>query len=135
MCGICGQLSYATDTPVERETIVRMAQSIRHRGPDDEGFFVSGQIGLGFRRLSIIDLAGGHQPMSDASRRYWLAYNGEVYNFRQLKADLTKRHGAIPWRSGSDTEVIVEGFAREGFPFLSRLNGIFALAKIGRAHV
>ncbi len=66
MCGITGQFNFQRREPVERETIVRMADSIAHRGPDDEGYFVSGPVGLGFRRLSIIDLAGGHQPMSDA---------------------------------------------------------------------
>ena len=68
MCGICGQFNFASNAPVDPETIRRMADSIAHRGPDDEGYFVSGPIGLGFRRLSIIDLAGGHQPMADAGR-------------------------------------------------------------------
>ena len=68
MCGITGQFNFQRREPVERETIVRMARSIAHRGPDDEGFFIAGPVGLGFRRLSIIDLAGGHQPMSDAKK-------------------------------------------------------------------
>ena len=126
MCGICGQLSYATDTPVERETIVRMAQSIRHRGPDDEGFFVSGQIGLGFRRLSIIDLAGGHQPMSDALGTVHIVFNGEIYNFPELRAELEQSGHCF--RTRSDTEVIVEGYREWGTNVLSRLNGMFGLA-------
>jgi asparagine synthase (glutamine-hydrolysing) len=126
MCGICGQLSYATDAPVERETVVRMAQSIRHRGPDDEGFFVSGQIGLGFRRLSIIDLAGGHQPMSDALGTVHIVFNGEIYNFPELRAEL-ERSGHC-FRTRSDTEVIVEGYREWGTNVLARLNGMFGLA-------
>jgi asparagine synthase (glutamine-hydrolysing) len=126
MCGICGQLSYATDAPVERETIVRMTQSIRHRGPDDEGFFVSGPIGLGFRRLSIIDLAGGHQPMSDALGTVHIVFNGEIYNFPELRAEL-ERSGHC-FRTRSDTEVIVEGYREWGTNVLTRLNGMFGLA-------
>jgi asparagine synthase (glutamine-hydrolysing) len=126
MCGICGQLSYATDTPIERETVVRMAHSIRHRGPDDEGFFVSGQIGLGFRRLSIIDLAGGHQPMSDALETVHVVFNGEIYNFPELRLEL-ERSGHV-FRTRSDTEVIVEGYREWGTNVLARLNGMFGLA-------
>ena len=65
-----------------------MAHSIAHRGPDDEGYFISGPLGLGFRRLSIIDLAGGHQPMSDAEETVWVIFNGEIYNFKELRAEL-----------------------------------------------
>lgn len=106
-------------------------EAIRHRGPDDRGSYVSdqGDCHLGHVRLSILDLSSaGHQPMADASGRYVLTYNGEIYNYRDLQAELAERHGVIPWRSGTDTEVIVEGFAREGIDFLDRLNGIFALA-------
>src|SRR2546430_5953918 len=84
MCGIAGQFNFLRREPVERETIVRMARSIAHRGPDDEGYFISGPLGLGFRRLSIIDLAGGHQPMSDAEETVWLIFNGEIYNYMEL---------------------------------------------------
>jgi asparagine synthase (glutamine-hydrolysing) len=126
MCGISG--FSGTSLP---EGLERSLAAIHHRGPDDRGFFVSESRDcfLGNVRLAIQDLSpAGHQPMADASGRYWLAYNGEVYNFRELRMDLERRHGAIAWRGHSDTEVIVEGFAREGFAFLSRLNGIFALA-------
>jgi asparagine synthase (glutamine-hydrolysing) len=85
-------------------------------------------------RLSILDLsAAGHQPMADSSGRFVLTYNGEVYNFQDLREELLCRHGPIAWRGGSDTEVIVEGFAREGKPFLARMNGIFALAIFDQA--
>jgi hypothetical protein len=78
MCGICGQFNFERREPVLREMIVRMARSIAHRGPDDEGFFIAGPVGLGFRRLSIIDLAAGHQPMSDAEETVWIIFNGEL---------------------------------------------------------
>src|SRR6059058_5464667 len=76
MCGITGQYNFERHEPVERETIVRIAHSIAHRGPDDEGFFIAGPVGLGFRRLSIIDLAGGHHPMSDAEETVWMIIHG-----------------------------------------------------------
>lgn len=106
-------------------------QAIHHRGPDDDGIFHSreGDAHLGQVRLSIIDLsAAGHQPMQDSSGRYVMTYNGEVYNFLELKSYLESTYGPIAWKSSSDTEVILEGFAREGYAFLSQLNGIFALA-------
>src|SRR5437764_7657710 len=105
MCGIAGQFNFQRGEPVKRETIVRMAQSISHRGPDDDGFFISGPLGLGFRRLSIIDLAGGHQPMSDTDQKVWVIFNGEIYNFKELRAELEKR--GHRFQTNSDTEVIV----------------------------
>ncbi len=106
-------------------------KAIHHRGPDDDGIFLSkeGDAHLGQVRLSIIDLsAAGHQPMKDASGRFVMTYNGEVYNFLELKTYLEATYGSLALKSSSDTEVILEGFAREGYSFLSKLNGIFALA-------
>src|SRR6266566_123623 len=126
MCGIAGQFNFERREPVERETIVRMARSIAHRGPDDEGFFISGPVGLGFRRLSIIDLAGGHQPMSDAEETVWVIFNGEIYNYRELRAELqSKSH---EFRTNSDTEVIIHGYKEWGTEVLNHLNGMFGLA-------
>ncbi len=126
MCGIAGQFNFQRREPVERETIVRMARSIAHRGPDDEGFFVAGPVGLGFRRLSIIDLAGGHQPMSDAEETVWVIFNGEIYNYRELRAELqTKGHR---FRTKSDTEVIIHGYKEWGTDVFNHLNGMFGLA-------
>lgn len=88
MCGICGQYNFRNASPVDPDVIRRMTASVAHRGPDDEGGFISGNLGLGFRRLSIIDLAGGHQPMADAERSVWVAFNGEIYNFPELKREL-----------------------------------------------
>ena len=126
MCGIAGQFNFLRREPVERETIVRMARSIAHRGPDDEGYFISGPVGLGFRRLSIIDLAGGHQPMSDAAEKVWVIFNGEIYNYKELRAELqSKGH---QFRTNSDTEVIIHGYKEWGIEVLNRLNGMFGLA-------
>jgi len=126
MCGIAGQFNFQRREPVERDTIVRMARSIAHRGPDDEGFFVAGPVGLGFRRLSIIDLAGGHQPMSDAEETVWVIFNGEIYNYRELRAELqTKGHR---FRTKSDTEVIIHGYKEWGTDVFNHLNGMFGLA-------
>src|SRR5256886_1024651 len=126
MCGICGQFNFARSEPVGPETIRQMAGTIVHRGPDDEGYFVSGQVGLGFRRLSIIDLAGGHQPMSDAEESVWLIFNGEIYNYKELRAELQgKGH---QFRTNSDTEVIIHGYKEWGTDVFSHLNGMFGLA-------
>src|SRR6202171_6780689 len=126
MCGICGQLNFARNEPVEPDTIRRMTESIRHRGPDDEGYFISGPLGLGFRRLSIIDLAGGHQPMSDAEETVWVILNGEIYNFKELRAELEKR--GHRFRTNSDTEVIIHGYKEWGSEVLNHLNGMFGIA-------
>ena len=92
MCGIAGQFNFARRRAGRSgRRSAAMAQSIAHRGPDDEGYFVDGPLGLGFRRLSIIDLAGGHQPMSDAEETVWVVFNGEIYNFKELRAELEQR--------------------------------------------
>jgi len=126
MCGICGQFNLATNEPVDPGVIRRMADSIAHRGPDDEGYFVSGPIGLGFRRLSIIDLAGGHQPMSDAEETVWVVFNGEIYNFKELRVELEQL--GYCFRTNCDTEVIVHGFREWGTDVFNHLNGMFGLA-------
>jgi asparagine synthase (glutamine-hydrolysing) len=126
MCGICGQFNFRSGEPAERETVRRMADSITHRGPDDEGFYFDGPLGLGFRRLSIIDLGGGHQPMSDEERSVWVVFNGEIYNFPELKREL-ETHGH-KFRTQSDTEVIVHGYKQWGLDVFNHLNGMFGLA-------
>lgn len=109
-----------------RADIERMTRTLVHRGPDDEGAYVSGPLGLGFRRLSIIDLAGGHQPMSDAEGSVWVVFNGEIYNFPELRRELGSC-GHI-FRTNSDTEVIVHGYKQWGDDVLHHLNGMFGLA-------
>jgi asparagine synthase (glutamine-hydrolysing) len=126
MCGICGQLNFARNEPVEPDTVRRMTDSIAHRGPDDEGYFFSGSLGLGFRRLSIIDLAGGHQPMSDAEETVWVIFNGEIYNFKELRPELEQR--GHHFRTRCDTEVIVHGYKEWGTEVFNHLNGMFGVA-------
>lgn len=100
--------------------------TIFHRGPDDEGTYIDGSLGLGFRRLSIIDLSGGHQPMADESKKIWIVFNGEIYNFKEIRKTLeSKGH---QFRTNSDTEVIVQGYLQWGDEILDRLNGMFGLA-------
>jgi asparagine synthase (glutamine-hydrolysing) len=117
MCGIAGQFNFQRREPVERETIARMARSIAHRGPDDEGFFVSGPVGLGFRRLSIIDLA---------QETVWVIFNGEIYNYRELRNQLQNK--GHQFRTSSDTEVIIHGYKQWGTDVFNHLNGMFGLA-------
>jgi asparagine synthase (glutamine-hydrolysing) len=126
MCGICGQFSYERQAPVSLREIQEMARSIVHRGPDDEGYYVSGPIGLGFRRLSIIDIEGGHQPMSDAEETIRVVFNGEIYNFPELRREL-EDFGHV-FRTRCDTEVIVLGYKQWGDEVFNRLNGMFGLA-------
>jgi asparagine synthase (glutamine-hydrolysing) len=126
MCGIAGQFNFEQQEPVDAAVIRQMARAIAHRGPDDEGFFVDGPVGLGFRRLSIIDLAGGHQPMSDADETVQVIFNGEIYNFRELRREL-EQHGHR-FRTQCDTEVIVHGYKQWGTGVFARLNGMFGLA-------
>ncbi len=103
-----------------------MTKSIAHRGPDDKGYFISGPLGFRFRRLSIIDLSGGHQPMSDQEESVWVVFNGEIYNFPELKREL-QTHGHV-FRTNCDTEVIIHGYKQWGDEVLNRLNGMFGFA-------
>ncbi|MFN0138159.1 MAG: asparagine synthase (glutamine-hydrolyzing) [Phycisphaerae bacterium] len=128
MCGIAGILSLSPTATVQRDDLARMAAALYHRGPDDEGIYVdpAGRCGLAFRRLSIIDLAAGHQPMSNEDGRLHVAFNGEIYNFRDLRTELQAAGHAF--RTGSDTETIVHGFEQFGFDVFRHLAGMFAIA-------
>ena len=126
MCGICGQFNFADGAPVQPSDIEAMTRTIVHRGPDDDGFHFDGGMGLGFRRLSIIDLSGGHQPMSDAEETVWVIFNGEIYNFEPLRDELESR--GHRFRTKSDTEVIVHGYKQWGTDVFDRLNGMFGIA-------
>jgi asparagine synthase (glutamine-hydrolysing) len=126
MCGICGQFNFGTKAPIVPHDLEQMTQTITHRGPDDEGYYFAGPLGLGFRRLSIIDLSGGHQPMSDADETVWVVFNGEIYNFQELRQDLESR--GHRFRTKSDTEVIVHGYRQWGTDVFDRLNGMFGVA-------
>ncbi|MFZ4590868.1 MAG: asparagine synthase (glutamine-hydrolyzing) [Ignavibacteria bacterium] len=126
MCGFAGILN--TDKRiVNRQVVVDMANQLNHRGPDSEGYYVKENIGLGHKRLSILDLSeNGNQPMVSKDGKYVIVYNGCVYNFKELRAELEKE--SVVFKSNGDTEVILEGMAKFGFGFVERLNGMFAFA-------
>jgi asparagine synthase (glutamine-hydrolysing) len=126
MCGIAGMVSTASGERIEASVIHRMCQTIVHRGPDDEGLFVKDGAGLGMRRLSIIDLAGGQQPIFNEDRTVWVIFNGEIYNFPELRAELHKRGHQFYTRS--DTEVIVHLYEEMGADCVRKLRGMFAFA-------
>jgi asparagine synthase (glutamine-hydrolysing) len=124
MCGICGKLNFDSQAGVAPALVSAMADAMPHRGPDDDGYYISGQVGLGFRRLSIIDLSGGHQPLSNEDGTLWTVFNGEIYNYQELRDYLvTKGH---VFKTRSDTEVIVHLYEELGEISVERLRGMFA---------
>jgi len=124
MCGITGKVYFDKERSVSITEIKRMTDVIQHRGPDDEGHYIDGNVGLGFRRLSIIDLKSGHQPLSDNTERYWITFNGEIYNFQELRSMLQKK--GYFFRTDTDTEVIVNLYAEYKEKCLDHLRGMFA---------
>ncbi|MBI4322957.1 MAG: asparagine synthase (glutamine-hydrolyzing) [Candidatus Omnitrophica bacterium] len=125
MCGICGQVSF-TDQLGDPEGIRRMTATLTHRGPDDEGYYAAPHVGLGMRRLSVIDLVTGRQPITNEDRSVWVVFNGEIYNHQALRRELeAKGHR---FTTHSDTEVIVHLYEEEGPECVRRLNGMFAFA-------
>lgn len=125
MCGICGIYNRDTSNIVQEIILKEMARTMRHRGPDDEGFHLDGNFGVGHQRLSIIDLSSlGHQPMSSEDGRFWIVYNGEVYNYLELRQQLGGK--GYSFRSHSDTEVVLKLFMEEGPDCVHQLNGMFA---------
>jgi len=129
MCGICGLYNFGSGEPVGEGVLRRMMGVLRHRGPDDEGTYLSPtcpQLGLGHTRLSIIDLASGHQPLSNEDGSVWVVLNGEVYNFKELRADLVAR--GHRFSTQTDTEVIVHLYEEQGTGCLGHLRGMFAFA-------
>jgi len=126
MCGIAG-LIHLDGAPVSPVILQKMTDAIIHRGPDGEGHWIDGHVGLGHRRLSIIDLSpAGHQPMISADHRYVLSYNGEIYNYRELRSELEAK--GFWFRSKTDSEVVLHALAHWGCDALLRFNGMFALA-------
>jgi asparagine synthase (glutamine-hydrolysing) len=127
MCGLAGIYNFRSLAPAGRAELERMTRTLIHRGPDDEGFYLKNALGLGFRRLSILDLSErGHQPMCSADGRFVIAYNGEVYNYLELRKELEK-NGYV-FKTETDTEVILTLYAQKGIECLKYLNGMFALA-------
>jgi len=127
MCGICGiAIPDRLGRDVDSSALIRMRDSLTHRGPDDAGVFIDGSVGLGHRRLSIVDLTGGHQPMSNEDGRVWIVYNGEVYNHRDLRPDLEAR--GHQYQTSSDTETIIHLYEERGPRAVEQLRGMFAFA-------
>lgn len=126
MCGIAGVVSSDRNERIEEATVHQMCEAIVHRGPDDEGILARHNTGLGMRRLSIIDLAGGHQPVFNEDRSAWIVFNGEIYNFTELRPELEARgHG---FHTHTDTEVIVHLYEEMGSDCVQKLRGMFAFA-------
>jgi asparagine synthase (glutamine-hydrolysing) len=127
MCGIAGCLALALEADPDQRWVAAATGRIAHRGPDDEGFYADPDIALGFQRLAIIDLSpGGHQPMRSADGRFWMVYNGEIYNYLELAQELRDQNVAL--RTSSDSEVLLETYARVGKDVVHRLRGMFAFA-------
>lgn len=126
MCGICGKLNFDKSRPIDPVLLQAMLATIHHRGPDDEGTYLSGSVGLGFRRLSIIDLSSGHQPLSNEDGSIWVVFNGEIYNYVELRERLIVK-GHV-FKTKTDTEVLVHAYEEYGEKFIPELRGMFAFA-------
>jgi len=126
MCGICGIVDFRSGSEIDRDRLRRMCTTLAHRGPDREGIYVKGPAGLGHRRLSIIDLQTGDQPMPDETRTLWTVFNGEIYNFQSLRRNLEGE--GVRFLTQSDTEVLPHLFKRFGWEMLEHLRGMFAFA-------
>jgi asparagine synthase (glutamine-hydrolysing) len=126
MCGLCGVLNFDGQVPVDQEGLAAMTATLQKRGPDDLGYFRSGPVGLGHRRLSIIDLEMGHQPLSNEDGTIWIVYNGELYNYQEIRINLEK--AGHRFATASDTEVIVHAYEEYGADCLKAMNGMFAFA-------
>jgi asparagine synthase (glutamine-hydrolysing) len=126
MCGICGVFHAQNKPPIDPSVIEQMTNSLTHRGPDDHGTYIQGPIGLGFTRLSIIDLNGGHQPMSNEEGTIWLVFNGEIWNYTHLRSELQQK-GHV-FRTQSDTETVIHAYEEYGLDAISHLHGMFGFA-------
>ncbi len=125
MCGICGKLALDGTTP-QKDLILKMCDTLRHRGPDDEGIYIGKNIGLGHRRLSIIDLSTGHQPLSNEDDTIWIVFNGEIYNFLEIRPNLISR--GHRFKTKTDTETVIHLYEEYGVDCVQHLRGMFALA-------
>src|SRR5215471_6801230 len=126
MCGICGIFEFDQARVIAAAQVHAMNQTIRHRGPDDDGVYVNRGIGFGHRRLSIIDVAGGHQPLSNEDGTIWVLVNGEIYNYPELREELLARGHRLSTRS--DIETVVHLYEDYGEACFAKLRGMFAIA-------
>ena len=126
MCGLAGKVLFDGDGVVSRLLLEQMCARLVHRGPDDEGYYVNGPVGLGHRRLQIIDLETGRQPISNEDRSVWVVLNGEIYNYLELRDELESR--GHRFRTTTDTEVLVHLYEERGAQFVESLRGMFAIA-------
>src|ERR1700749_2769787 len=127
MCRIAGLVSKNTSIEILKQQVMLMCNAQKHGGPDDSGIFINEKNGLAFghRRLSIIDLSkNGHQPMADVAKKAWITFNGEIYNYLELKAELTKL--GAQFNSQTDTEVIIQAYLYWGIESFAKLRGMFA---------
>src|SRR5271167_2432223 len=132
MCGIAGVVSATRESNITEALVHHMCNQIVYRGPDDEGLYVADGAGLGMRRLSIIDLAGGHQPVFNEDRTVWVVFNGEIYNFRELRRELEQK--GHRFHTHTDTEVIVHLYEDLGSECVHKLRGMFAFALFDERH-
>ena len=121
MCGICGTFNYTSHNPIDTEALKRMVYVMRYRGPEEFGIYKDKNIGLGHARLSIIDLSGGQQPVHNEDKTIWIVYNGEVFNYLELREALIKK--GHKFYTHSDTEVIIHLYEEKGADFVNDLNG------------
>src|SRR6476661_11226626 len=126
MCGICGLVSLDGTTPPDRTVLAAMNETLVHRGPDSDGLVVDGPAGLAARRLSIIDLETGDQPIANEDGTIHVVQNGEIYNYRELRAELER--AGHRFRTHGDTEVLVHLYEQHGLDFARRLRGMFTVA-------
>ena len=125
MCGICG-ICFPDNRQGKREYLVEMNQMLQHRGPDSDGFYLNDGIGLAMRRLAIIDLTTGDQPVTNEAKSVWAVMNGEIYNFPDLRKDLEKRGHCF--RTNTDSEILPHLYEEYGDDFLKHMRGMFAFA-------
>src|SRR5512136_1051626 len=118
MCGIAGVINYYEKRNVSKRLVQDMVSVLEHRGPDDVGLYVKGPAGLGVRRLSIIDIETGHQPIGNEDSSIWVVFNGEIYNYKDIRADLEKKHHKF--KTNTDTEVIVHLYEEMGRNLVTR---------------
>ena len=126
MCGICGAFNFDRENKIHESDLKQMCKVITHRGPDDEGIYVKQNIGIGMRRLSIIDLSTGRQPISNEDGTVWIVFNGEIYNHQEIKRELLQK--GHQFKTKSDTEVILHAYEEYGEDCPKKLNGMFGFA-------